>query len=106
MIRPGTYFNPQTEILVVVDDTPEVDREIFDGEDHEGAEWVLISDETPLDETMRDEAIERFQATYQSAKAHASDDEDREDEDEADEDEHLAPDEDEEEDEEEEEDLG
>lgn len=99
LIRPGTYFNPQTEIMVVVDDTPEVDREIFDTEDLEGAEWVLISDDAPLDEALRDEAIERFQATYQAADAHASD-EDREDDED---DERLEPDEDE--DEEEEEDL-
>lgn len=100
LIRPGTYFNPQTEIMVVVDDTPELDREIFDTEDLEGAEWVLISDDTPLDEALRDEAIERFQTTYQGGDARVSDD-DREDEE--DEDERLEPDE--EEDEEEEEDL-
>ena len=29
-IRPGTYFNPQTEVLIVVDDSPEVDHEIFE----------------------------------------------------------------------------
>jgi hypothetical protein len=95
LIRPGTYFNPQTEIMVVVDDTPEVDREIFDSEDVEGAEWVLISDEAPLDEALRDEAIERFQATYQSGDAHASDEDHEDDEDE----ERLEPDEEDEEDE-------
>ena len=31
-IRPGTYFNPQTEVLMVVDDSPEVDHEIFGAE--------------------------------------------------------------------------
>ena len=34
-IRPGTYFNPQTEVLLVVDDSPEVDHEIFDLEEFE-----------------------------------------------------------------------
>jgi hypothetical protein len=63
--RPGTYFNPQTEVLVVVDDSPDVDSEIFDMEDYEGADWVLISDETPVDESTRDELIESFQATHQ-----------------------------------------
>ena len=29
-IRPGTYFNPQTEVMIVVDDSPEVDHEIFE----------------------------------------------------------------------------
>ncbi len=47
--RPGTYFNPQTEVLVVIDDSPDVDTEIFNMEDFEGADWVLISDEVPID---------------------------------------------------------
>jgi hypothetical protein len=64
-IRPGTYFNPQTEILVVVDDSPEVDHEIFETEDFESTDWVLISDETPLDEDKRDELIEHFRVSYQ-----------------------------------------
>jgi hypothetical protein len=64
-LRPGTYFNPQTEVLIVVDDSPEVDHEIFKTDEFEGAEWVLISDDSPLDEPRRDELIERFQVTYQ-----------------------------------------
>ena len=60
--RPGTYFNPQTEVVVVVDDSPELDSEIFNMEEYEGADWVLISDETPVDEARRDELLERFQA--------------------------------------------
>jgi hypothetical protein len=63
-IRPGTYFNPQTEILIVVDDSPEVDHEIFGAEEFESTEWVLISDESPLDEDKRDELIEHFRVTY------------------------------------------
>ncbi|HWX23414.1 MAG TPA: hypothetical protein VN083_00165 [Vicinamibacteria bacterium] len=62
--RPGTYFNPQTEVLLVVDDSPELDHEIFSTEKFEGAEWVLISDESPLDEHRRDELIERFQVIH------------------------------------------
>jgi len=64
-IRPGTYFNPQTEILVVVDDSPEVDHEIFETDEFESTEWVLISDETPLDEDKRDDLIEQFRVSYQ-----------------------------------------
>ena len=64
-IRPGTYFNPQTEILVVVDDSPEVDHEIFEMDEFESTEWVLISDETPLDEDKRDDLIEQFRVSYQ-----------------------------------------
>src|ERR671934_1455578 len=62
--RPGTYFNPQTEVLVVVDDSPELDGEIFNMEEYEGAEWVLISDESPIEEHVRDELIERFQVRH------------------------------------------
>jgi hypothetical protein len=63
--RPGTYFNPQTEVLIVVDDSPELDGEIFNMEEYEGADWVLISDETPLDEPRRDELLESFQMHFQ-----------------------------------------
>jgi hypothetical protein len=62
--RPGTYFNPQTEVMVVVDDSSSLDSEIFNMEEFEGAEWVLISDELPVDEAQRDELLETFQATY------------------------------------------
>ena len=62
--RPGTYFNPQTEVLIVVDDSPELDSEIFNMEEFEGADWVLISDETPVDESRRDELLETFQVHY------------------------------------------
>jgi len=62
--RPGTYFNPQTEVLIVVDDSPELDSEIFNMEEYEGAEWVLISDESPIEEHVRDELIERFQVRH------------------------------------------
>ena len=62
--RPGTYFNPQTEVLIVVDDSPELDAEIFNMEEFEGADWVLISDETPVDENRRDELLEAFQIHY------------------------------------------
>jgi hypothetical protein len=63
--RPGTYFNPQIEVLVVVDDSPELDAEIFNMEEYEGAEWVLIADETPVDENRRDELLETFQTRHQ-----------------------------------------
>jgi hypothetical protein len=63
--RPGSYFNPQTEILIVVDDSPEMDAEIFNMEEYEGADWVLISDEQPVDENRRDELLERFQVRYE-----------------------------------------
>jgi hypothetical protein len=67
--RPGTYFNPQTEVLVIVDDSPELDAEIFNMEEYEGADWVLVSDETPVDENQRDELMERFQVRHRPASA-------------------------------------
>ena len=64
LVRPGSYLNPQTEVLVVIDDSPSIDGEIFNMEEFEGADWVLISDEVPVDEARRDELLETFQATY------------------------------------------
>lgn len=64
VLRPGTYFNPQTEVMIVVDDSPSLDGEIFNMEDFEGADWVLVDDELPVDESYRDELLERFQARY------------------------------------------
>jgi hypothetical protein len=64
LVRPGTYFNPQTEVLVVVDDSTSMDNEIFAMEEFEGADWVLVSDESPVDEPRRDEMLENFQATW------------------------------------------
>ena len=61
--RPGTYFNPQTEVLVIVDDSPELDPEIFNMEEFEGADWIQISDDTPVDESRRDEMLESFQVS-------------------------------------------
>jgi hypothetical protein len=64
LIRPGCYLNPQTEVMVVVDDSPSIDGEIFNLEEFEGADWVLIADEVPVDEARRDELLEDFQAHY------------------------------------------
>lgn len=78
--RPGTYFNPQTEVLIVVDDSPELDGEIFNMEEFEGADWVRISDEIPLDEDRRDELLERFQVRYHPGAATEDSTEDMDDE--------------------------
>ena len=78
IVRPGTYFNPQTEVMVVVDDSPSLDAEIFNLEDFEGADWVLVADEIPMDEARRDELFERFQATYQGDAEEGEGDEDDE----------------------------
>ncbi len=86
IIRPGTYFNPQTEVLIVVDDSPEMDSEIFNMEEFEGAEWVLVSDETPVDEPARDELLQRFQVHYHPGGANSITDDGDEHEDELEED--------------------
>jgi hypothetical protein len=65
-LRPGTYFNPQTEVMIVVDDSPEVDHELFEVDDFESSDWVLISDETPVDEHKRDDLVERFQLAHKT----------------------------------------
>jgi hypothetical protein len=77
--RSGTYFNPQTEVLVIVDDSSTIDSEIFNMEEFEGADWVLISDDVPLDESQRDEILETFQATYSGGDGRGPEEEDEED---------------------------
>jgi hypothetical protein len=64
LLRPGTYFNPQTEIVVVVDDSSSIDQEIFNMEAYEGSDWVRISDEVPVDEDGLDATLEEFQTHY------------------------------------------
>jgi hypothetical protein len=84
ILRPGTYFNPQTEIMIVVDDSPEVDHEIFESHDLDASDWVLIAEDIPLDEHQRDELVERFQRSHQDGGevlSELGDDEDEDDED-------------------------
>ena len=82
LIRPGTYFNPQTEVLVVVDDSPDLDSEIFNMEEFEGADWVLVADDLPVDENRRDEMLEKFQVSYHPGAANSITDDGDETEDE------------------------
>jgi hypothetical protein len=63
-VRPGTYFNPQTEVVVIVDDSVSIDQEVFNMEAYEGADWVRISDDVPVDEDALDTALQVFQTTY------------------------------------------
>lgn len=64
LMQPGTYFNPQTEVLVVVDDSTSLDQEVFNMEAYEGADWVRIADDVPIDEDHRDRLLEQFQTHY------------------------------------------
>lgn len=89
-LRPGTYFNPQTEIMILVDDSPEISHELFEMDEFDSDDWVLIAEDAPLDENKRDELVERFQLAYQdSSKLLADDDLEDDDEDEDDEDDDL-----------------
>jgi hypothetical protein len=69
LLRPGTYFNPQTEIVVVVDDSTSIDQEIFNMEAYEGSDWVRISDEVPVDEDRLGSTLEEFQTHYHGGTA-------------------------------------
>src|SRR5687768_11530933 len=71
LLRPGCYLNPQTEVMIVVDDSPSIDGEIFNLEEFEGADWAVVSDEVPVDEARRDELLESFQATYHGGDGRA-----------------------------------
>jgi len=64
VLRPGMYFNPQTEVVVVVDDSASIDQEVFNMEAYEGADWVRVADDVPIDEEARDAALEAFQTHY------------------------------------------
>ena len=59
-VQPGTYVNPQTEVVIIVEDAAAVDQEVFE-EGAEGTEWVRVSDEVPVDETLLEEALEELQ---------------------------------------------
>ena len=86
LTRPGTYFHPETEIVLVVDDSAHVDLELIEDED-EGAEWILLGDDPAIDEHKRDELVEAFET--RRARSSAREDPD---EDEADEEDELEPD--------------
>jgi hypothetical protein len=79
-IRPGTYFNPQTEVMIVVDDAQELGHELFSVEELDTDQWVLVADSVPIDESLRDELLESFQlANRPDAKDAADDDDDGDD---------------------------
>ncbi|MFL5892707.1 MAG: hypothetical protein ACJ75I_08195 [Solirubrobacterales bacterium] len=69
LLRPGTYFNPQTEIVLVVDDSSSIDQEIFNMEAYEGSDWVRISDNVPVDEDGLGATLEEFQTHYSAGAA-------------------------------------
>jgi hypothetical protein len=46
-----------------------MDQEIFADDDFEATDWVLVSDEVPVDEHARDELIEAFQVRHHPGSA-------------------------------------
>ena len=84
--RPGMYFKPHTEVLLIVDDTPDADAEMLNMDRFEGADWVLISDESAIDETRRDELLEAFQVHYHAGNLNSIEGDVEEDDDELEED--------------------
>jgi hypothetical protein len=79
--RPGTYFNPTTEVLIVVDDSAAIETGLLE-EDDDGAEWILLGDEPAVDEHRRDEIVEAFETGRVGPTVPESDDEVVEEEDE------------------------
>jgi hypothetical protein len=63
-VVPGTYFNPQTEVVIIVDDSVSIGQDVFNLEHFEGSDWVRISDEVPVDEGALEVAVESFQTHY------------------------------------------
>jgi hypothetical protein len=84
--RPGTYFNPETEMLIVVDDSAHPGAELADEIDD--GDWILVGDEVPLDDARRDELLERLEVRV--VRAGQRDEED--DDDVVEEEEELEPD--------------
>jgi hypothetical protein len=78
-IRPGTYYNPTTEIVLIVDDSTAIETGLIEEDDE--AAWVLLGDEPAIDEHRRDELVERFE-TRSVGTGPESDDEIVEDEEE------------------------
>ncbi len=78
--RPGTYYNPTTEVVLVVDDSTALETGLI--EEGDDAEWVLLGDEPAVDEHKRDELVEAFETGRVGTTVAETDDEVVEEEDE------------------------
>jgi hypothetical protein len=78
--RPGTYFNPTTEIVLIVDDSASVDLELIEDIGDEGGDWLLLSDDAAVDEHRRDELVEAFETRRARSTVREDPDEDEPDE--------------------------
>jgi len=79
VLRPGTYYNPTTEVVLVIDDSTAIETGLI--EEADDAEWVLLGDEPAIDEHKRDELVEAFE-TRSVGTGPESDDEEVEEEEE------------------------
>ena len=79
--RPGTYYNPATEVVIVVDDSTALETGLIE-EDGDDQEWVLLGDEPAIDEHRRDELVERFETRSVGTTVPDTDDDVVEDEEE------------------------
>jgi hypothetical protein len=79
VLRPGTYYNPSTEVVLVIDDSTAIETGLI--EESDDAEWVLLGDEPAIDEHKRDEIVEAFE-TRGVGTGPESDDEEVEEEEE------------------------
>jgi hypothetical protein len=78
---PGTYYNPATEVVIVVDDSTAMETGLIE-EDGDDQEWVLLGDEPAIDEHRRDELVERFETRSVGTTVPETDDDVVEEEDE------------------------
>jgi hypothetical protein len=74
--RPGTYFNAETEVVVVVDDSAHIDLELIEDADEDEGEWILLSDDPAVDEHRRDELVEAFETRRARSSVREDPDED------------------------------
>ena len=72
--RPGTYYNPTTEVVIVVDDSTAIETGLIEEDDE--AAWVLLGDDPAVDEHKRDELVEAFETRRARSSARENPDED------------------------------
>lgn len=66
--QAGTYFNPHTEVMIVVDDSVSIDPQIFESESGGESDWVRVNDALPLDEQRRDEIFDDYEAAFRPSE--------------------------------------
>ena len=77
--RRALIPRPETEIVVVIDDSAHVDLELIEDEEDDVAEWILLGDDPAIDEHKRDELVETFETRRARSTAREDPDEDEPD---------------------------